>query len=179
MSDSRPRAPRHDPLSSEPPLQEPQSALAEVIDAPTVARGTSSVSTTADTIATSKPPQHDAYEALRYHNFRLLLAGAFVAVFAQQMITVAIGWELYQRTNAPLALGAVGLAQILPVVLLFLPSGYLVDRYSRKRYPLHASLPLPLTNEPIHDTGAGAKRFATRGRCSRRQTLARASLSPE
>jgi len=109
------------------PLQEPQSALAEAIDTPAIA---STAPTAASESATHEA--HDTYEALRSPDFRLFLASAFTAVFAQQMITVAIGWELYQRTNSALALGGVGLAQIVPVVLLFLPAGYLVDRYSRK-----------------------------------------------
>ena len=77
-------------------------------------------------------PSLDAYGPLRYRNFRLLLIGLFIAMFGQQMITVAIGWELYARTSSALVLGGVGLAQVIPVILLFLPAGYILDRYSRK-----------------------------------------------
>src|ERR1051326_9196611 len=45
---------------------------------------------------------------------------------------VAVGWELYERTRTPLALGVVGLVQVLPVILFFLPVGHLVDRYDRR-----------------------------------------------
>ncbi|MBA2679146.1 MAG: MFS transporter, partial [Ktedonobacteraceae bacterium] len=90
------------------------------------------VATPAVVATVGEPLVHDAYEALRYGNFRLLLVGIFVAFFSQQMITVAIGWELYERTNSSLALGGIGLAQIIPIIFLFLPSGYIVDRYSRK-----------------------------------------------
>ncbi len=77
-------------------------------------------------------PSNDAYSILHYADFRLLMIGFFIAMFGQQMITVAIGWELYERTNSALLLGYVGLAQVIPVILLFLPAGYIVDRYSRK-----------------------------------------------
>ena len=77
-------------------------------------------------------PSQDAYGPLRYRDFRLLVIGLFIAMFGQQMITVAIGWELYERTNSALVLGGVGLAQVIPVILLFLPAGYILDRYSRK-----------------------------------------------
>jgi MFS family permease len=40
---------------------------------------------------------------------------------------------LYNRTNSALALGAVGLAQVLPIILLSLPAGHIADRFSRKR----------------------------------------------
>jgi len=88
---------------------------------------------------------HDAYRALRYRDFRLLLAGAFLVFFGQQMITVALGWELYQRTHSALVLGGVGLAQVIPVILLFLPAGYVVDRYNRKYLALIAMCTLTPT----------------------------------
>ncbi len=76
--------------------------------------------------------RHDAYRALRYRDFRLLLVGAFLVFFGQQMITVALGWELYLRTDSALVLGGVGLAQVIPLIVLFLPAGYVADRYNRK-----------------------------------------------
>ncbi len=87
---------------------------------------------------------HDSYGALHSRDFRLLLAGVFLAMFGQQMITVAIGWELYERTGSALVLGGVGLAQVIPVILLFLPAGYIVDRYSRKRILICAEVVLAL-----------------------------------
>lgn len=84
------------------------------------------------TPASGEPASHDPYAALRSRDFCTLLACAFVAFFAQQMITVAIGWELFERTHSALVLGGVGLAQIIPIIVLFLPSGYIVDLYSRK-----------------------------------------------
>jgi MFS family permease len=49
------------------------------------------------------------------------------------MLQVALGWELYERTHSALALGLVGLATALPVVILALPAGHLADRMDRKR----------------------------------------------
>src|SRR5262245_49212842 len=84
-------------------------------------------------IATPGPERHDPYAALRFHDFRLLLLGSFLEVVGQQMLGVAIGWELYERTRSPLALGLIGLVQVVPVVLLALPAGHLADRFDRKR----------------------------------------------
>lgn len=75
---------------------------------------------------------HDAYRALRFRDFRLLLAGVFLVFFGQQMVTVALGWELYERTGSALVLGGIGLAQVIPVIVLFLPAGYVADRFNRK-----------------------------------------------
>jgi MFS family permease len=52
------------------------------------------------------------------------------------MGSVAIGWELYERTQSPFALGLVGLVQVLPVIALSLPAGQIADRYDRKRIVL-------------------------------------------
>lgn len=49
-----------------------------------------------------------------------------------QMQTVAIGWELYERTNSAMVLGGVGLAQVLPMIALTLVAGDIADRRSRK-----------------------------------------------
>ena len=59
---------------------------------------------------------HDPYTVLRDPNFRSLMLAGMVATVGNQMQGVAIGWELYERTDSPLALGMVGLAQVLPVI---------------------------------------------------------------
>jgi MFS family permease len=56
------------------------------------------------------------------------------------MLSVAIGWELYERTSSPLALGFVGLVQVLPVMVLSLPAGSLADRVNRKRMMIVAQV---------------------------------------
>ena len=81
-------------------------------------------------------PAHDAYAALRQRDFRYFLAANFLATLGEQMLTVAVGWELYLRTRSTLALGLVGLVQIVPVALLALPAGQLADRYDRRRIVL-------------------------------------------
>ena len=52
--------------------------------------------------------------------------------FGRAVIGATVLWELYQRTGDPLVLGGVGLVQVVPVVLLFVPSGNLVDRADRR-----------------------------------------------
>src|SRR3954471_13632558 len=78
-------------------------------------------------------PPHDPYAALRFKDFRLLMIGNLLASLGSQMVTVAIGWELYLRTHDYLALGLVELVQIIPVITLALPAGHVADRHNRKR----------------------------------------------
>ena len=53
----------------------------------------------------------DPYQALHFRDFRLLFLGTFIASIGEQMVNVAIGWELYERTGSALVLGLIGLAQ--------------------------------------------------------------------
>lgn len=89
---------------------------------------------------------HDPYRALRSRDYRLLLIGGFLAQFGQQMVAVALGWELYVQTGSPLALGGIGLAQIIPIIALSLPAGHVADRHSRKRIVLLAQAVLALAS---------------------------------
>ncbi len=50
-----------------------------------------------------------------------------------QMLTVAIGWQLYQLTGEVLDLGLVGLVEFAPRVLFMLHTGHVADRYDRLR----------------------------------------------
>jgi MFS family permease len=75
---------------------------------------------------------HDPYAALRLRGFRLYMSGNFLAICGMQMQTVAVGWDVYVRTNSAMALGLVGLVQFLPVIALTLNAGHLADRAHRK-----------------------------------------------
>ena len=59
-------------------------------------------------MSTPSSPRHDPYAVLRVRDFRLLLTGRFITSFGGEMLTFAIGWELWLRTHNPLALGMVG-----------------------------------------------------------------------
>lgn len=78
-------------------------------------------------------PVESPYAVLRNRNFVLYLIGRLVASLGQQMLIVAVGWELYERTHSALALGLVGLTQMAPMLLLTLPAGHVADNYNRKR----------------------------------------------
>ena len=92
----------------------------------------------AEAAGKNSPPDH--YAVFRLRDFRLYLTGRLFAVIGQQMLTVAVGWELYQRTHSPLALGLVGLAEMMAMVCCTLPAGHLADNFNRKRIILGALL---------------------------------------
>lgn len=71
---------------------------------------------------------------LRHH--RSFVAFWFARVFTAsgfQMLTVAIGWHLYQLTGNVLDLGLVGLVEFTPRVLFMLHTGHVADRYDRRK----------------------------------------------
>ena len=78
-------------------------------------------------------PKHDAYAALRIPAFRRYLIGNQVVAIGTSAQGLAIGWEMYSRTNEPMALGLVGLVQAIPMLLLTLPAGYLADVLDRRK----------------------------------------------
>ena len=74
-----------------------------------------------------------AYAILRNRDLRLYLSGRLIAIIGQQMLAMAVGWELFHRTQSVLMLAFVGLAQVTPMILLTLPAGHLADNFSRKK----------------------------------------------
>jgi MFS family permease len=90
----------------------------------------------------SRPARRDPYAALRFRDFRLLIVGRLIAQIGEMTVSVGVGWELYERTGDALALGLVGLVQIVPVILLSVVGGYVADRYDRRRVTLISQLVL-------------------------------------
>ena len=71
---------------------------------------------------------------LRHH--RPFIAFWLARIFTAsgfQMLTVAIGWNLYQLTGNVLDLGLVGLVEFVPRVLFMLHTGHVADRYERRK----------------------------------------------
>ncbi len=81
------------------------------------------------------PPMTDAVSPIispfklpRYMRF---LYGRVSSAAGNQMMMVAMGWQMYTLTGSAWDLGLVGLCQFLPAVLLTLPAGHVADRGHR------------------------------------------------
>lgn len=55
-------------------------------------------------------------------------------VLAYQMMAVAVGWHIYEITHDTLALGLVGLAEVIPYFACALFAGHAVDHYYSRRF---------------------------------------------
>jgi MFS family permease len=56
--------------------------------------------------------------------------------FGFQMLSVAVGWQIYAITGRAFDLGLIGLVQFVPSLLLALPAGHVADQFERRRIVL-------------------------------------------
>ena len=64
--------------------------------------------------------------------FSCFLLARVCTSLASTVLSVAVGWHLYQATSDPFDLALVGLMQILPIIGLFIVSGWVVDHFPRR-----------------------------------------------
>jgi MFS family permease len=72
------------------------------------------------------------YAAFRHGAFLRFWAARFLATFSTQIVSVAVGWQIYDLTRDPLDLGLVGIIQFLPALVLVLVTGAAADRFGRR-----------------------------------------------
>ena len=64
-----------------------------------------------------------------HHAFLKLLSFRILMVLAYQIMAVAVGWHIYEITHDTLALGLIGLAEVVPYFTCALFAGHAVDHY--------------------------------------------------
>ncbi len=75
----------------------------------------------------------------RHRDFRLLWTGELVSQTGTQIGLVAVFIQVFELTDSPAAAGAIGLAQLGPLILMTLLGGPLIDRFDRRRLLLLAA----------------------------------------
>jgi MFS family permease len=78
------------------------------------------------------PPSPPSPKALRYPGYRNFLLALVAGGFAVQIMSVAVGWQVWALTGNPLYLGLIGLVQFLPALVLVLVTGAVADRFNRR-----------------------------------------------
>lgn len=74
-----------------------------------------------------------AFNALRHRDFRLLWIGLLISVAGTQMQNAAINWQTYEISGSALALGGLGLARLIPIIIFSLWGGVVADTRNRRR----------------------------------------------
>jgi len=85
-------------------------------------------------------PAHNASpssDSLFHHRAFVTFWFARVASsFGFQMLSVAVGWQIYSITGRAFDLGLIGLVQFIPSIVLALPAGHVADQFDRRRIVL-------------------------------------------
>jgi MFS family permease len=76
--------------------------------------------------------KHNPLAAIKITEYRNMLIGRFCFVMALRMLGTLVGWWMYELTNAPFAIGLIGLAEVIPALSLALYAGHVID-ISEKR----------------------------------------------
>lgn len=79
------------------------------------------------------------FDALRIPIVRNFALGRILSGLGQQIVTIAVGWELYERTGDPWALGLIGVFTLAPSLLLMIPAGNAADRFPRRNQAMVAT----------------------------------------
>ena len=70
-------------------------------------------------------------ELFALRDYMRMWAARLSSTAAQQMLMVAVGWQMYELTNSAWDLGLVGLYQFAPALLFTLVAGHAADRWHR------------------------------------------------
>lgn len=101
----------------------------------------------ADTPVVGGPPEPRlaAFRALRHRNFRLYFFGQFVSLIGTWMQSVAQAWLVLRLSNSSMALGLVAFSGYMPIVLVGLFAGVVVDHVDRRRLIITTQILLMLS----------------------------------
>ncbi len=81
-------------------------------------------------------PRSSPLDAMRNSEFRSLVIGRFIFIMGLRMMSTLVGWWIYNLTNAPMAIGIVGLSEFIPAVSLALYAGHVIDLSEKRKLML-------------------------------------------
>jgi MFS family permease len=78
-------------------------------------------------------PRAPLSQLFKHHDFLRFWFARLTGNMGNQMLMVALGWQMYDLTSSAWDLGLVGLCQFVPSLLMTLPAGHFADRWHRGR----------------------------------------------
>jgi len=75
----------------------------------------------------------DPFAAVQINEFRNLVTGRFLFIMGLRMMSTLVGWWVYNLTNAPIAIGIVGLSEFIPAVSFALYAGHVIDLSEKRK----------------------------------------------
>ncbi|MDQ3228440.1 MAG: MFS transporter [Pseudomonadota bacterium] len=91
------------------------------------------------------------------------MAYRLLSILSYQVVAVTVGWHVYQLTRNPLALGLIGLAEVIPYFCVAPFAGYLVDHSRRRKLGMLACLGLAVSALILTAFAAGWLPFSAQG----------------
>lgn len=110
----------------------------------------------ADSPATGAMPESSLPGSpLRSRGFLGLMAYRLLAILSYQIVAVTVGWHIYEVTRDALALGMIGLTEVIPYFCFALFAGHLVDHLPRRKLGMAACLGLVASSLMLAGVTAG------------------------
>ena len=69
---------------------------------------------------------------LKEKEYRYFIVARFFYIMALRMVATVVAYKLYQLTRSSFSIGLVGLSEFIPVFLLALYSGYIIDKSDKR-----------------------------------------------
>ena len=82
----------------------------------------------------------------RDREYRYLWSGQVLSAVGREVTRIALAYQVYVLTGSPLAIGALAIAELVPLLLFSLPSGAIADAVERRRLMILCQLALALTS---------------------------------
>jgi MFS family permease len=77
--------------------------------------------------------KNDPFASLRIPEFRSLMMGRFAFIMGLRMMSTLVGWWIYELTNAPFAIGLIGLSEVVPALSMALYAGHRIDLSEKRK----------------------------------------------
>lgn len=81
----------------------------------------------------------------KYPDFRNLFLAQFISFFGSMISYVAVPYQVYQITKDNWYVGALGIVQLVPVVIFGIIGGTIADRFNRRRLVIYSEVIMCVT----------------------------------
>ncbi len=77
--------------------------------------------------------KNDPFASVRIPEYRNLMMARFTFIMALRMMSTLVGWWIYELTNAPFAIGIIGLSEVIPALSMALYAGHRIDLSEKRK----------------------------------------------
>jgi MFS family permease len=77
--------------------------------------------------------KNDPFASIRIPEYRNLMMARFTFIMSLRMMSTLVGWWIYLLTNAPFAIGLIGLSEVIPALSMALYAGHRIDKSEKRK----------------------------------------------